>query len=199
MVFCLCKWITPFFPHSCFCELILHVWLFFHPHPLVSDNESKSLSRRSCTSSSPRQSSSSSSSQPARRRPLWPTADLNYCNQWMKSNQQPCMCCWQNAWPPALSTNQTAASHSQLITTCTQSSPLPSHLMEEALFSFPFVFCVPGLTGVGRIDEGWRFEMKLFPVLTRWQPWFPLLAPAVEARPDHERCFCTKAKFHHQI
>lgn len=35
----------------------------------------------------------------------------------MNSNQQPCMSCWQNAWPPALCTNQTAASHSHLIMT----------------------------------------------------------------------------------
>lgn len=65
----------------------------------------KSLSKPKCTLPTPLQhsSSSSSGSQPARRRALWPTADLNYCNQWMKSNQQPCMSCWQNAWPPVLS------------------------------------------------------------------------------------------------
>lgn len=131
------------------------------------------------------------SSRPARRRPLWPTADLNYCNQRMKSNQHPCMSCWQNAWPPALSTNQTAASHSLLITTCTQSPPLPSHLVEEVLFSF--CLFVAGLTGVDWLDEGWRCKMELFFLcLYGGSHGFPILAPA-------EETVCTKVKFHIQI
>lgn len=89
----------------------------------------------------------------------------------MNSNQQPCMSCWQNAWPPALSANQKAASHSQLIMTCTQSSPLPSHLMEEVLFS-SFCFSVPGwLESAGLMrDDGGRWSP--FSVLTWWHPWF---------------------------
>lgn len=106
------------------CEILNNLYILRHNHVLFSDIIHTHTHTRQM---------SSSSSQAARHRPLWPAADLNYCNQWMNSNQQPCMSCWQNAWPPALSTNQTSASHSQRITTCTQSSPLPSHLMEEAL------------------------------------------------------------------
>lgn len=95
------------------------------PHSLVPDNHG---------AASPPSDSSSSSSSLLPDAGLVATADLNDCNQWMNSNQQPCM-------TPVLSTNQTAASHSQLITMCLANTPFHSHLEEEALICFFCFWC----------------------------------------------------------
>lgn len=157
--------------HESLASFFLSKYMCFQPHSLTSNKEKKNPHAK--WASPPRQSSSSSGFHAARHRSLWPGAGLNYCNQRMNSNQQPCMSCWQNAWPPALSTNQTAASHSQLITMCTWSSALPSHLTEEALSSPLLVFLGRADRSRTVLNERWRCEMKLLPLLPWWQPWLP--------------------------
>lgn len=87
-------WITRFFQQGC-CELM---FVFFQPHSLIADKKQKinkkSPSKANCPP--PPQTAAEAASLPDAW-PLWTAADLNYCNQRMKSNQQPCMSRWQNA------------------------------------------------------------------------------------------------------